>query len=196
MSGPERDGVVDPWSGEVRPKRPLVSFPLKVLWSAVALLVLGLVVGFLLPGTWQAQRSATIAAPPERVFPLIDSPRSWGEWAPLGDVKATFEGPEHGAGATRRWDDPQVGDGVFTIVSAQPDREVQYRVEVQKGKMMTEGTVTLAPAPGGGTTVTWAERGDFGHNPMLGYIARNMDQTQGAEMDGALRKLAALATKP
>jgi uncharacterized protein YndB with AHSA1/START domain len=194
MTEPSEGQVVDPWSGQPRGKRPLVSFPLKVLWSAVVLLCTGLLVGFLLPGTWQAQRSATIPAPPERVFPLVDSPKSWGEWAPLGDVQATFEGPEHGAGATRRWDDPQVGDGVFTIVSAEADRSVAYHVAVQKGKMTTDGTITLQPAAGG-TLVTWTEHGDFGHNPMLGYIARNMDKTQGAEMEGALKTLAELATK-
>jgi uncharacterized protein YndB with AHSA1/START domain len=195
MNQPAEHPVVDPWSGKPRDDRPLVSFPLKVLWSAVALLCTGLLVGFLLPGTWQAQRSVTIPAPPERVFPLVDSPKSWGEWAPLGDVKATFEGPEHGAGATRRWDDPQVGDGVFTIVSADAGRSVAYHVAVQQGKMTTDGTITLQPAAGG-TLVTWSEHGDFGHNPLLGYIARNMDKTQGAEMEGALKPLTALATKP
>ena len=195
MTDPGKEQVVDPWGGQLREKRPLVSFPLKVLWSAVAILVAGLLIGFLLPGTWQAQRSAIIAAPPERVFALVDSPKTWGEWAPLLNINATFEGPEHGAGAVRRWDDPQIGDGVFTIVSAEPSHQVDYRVEVQKGALKTEGTITLDPAPGG-TRVTWVEHGDFGHNPMLGYIAHNMNKTQGAEMEGALQKLGELATKP
>ena len=189
MTEPQSEQVVDPWTGQVRKKRPLVSFPVKVLWAASAVLALGLLVGFLLSGRWEATRTITIAAPPERIFPLIDSPRGWDAWAPLGDVKSTFSGPEHGAGAQRAWDDPGVGDGVFTIVSAEPDRAVAYRVEVQQGKMKTEGTIALAPAAGG-TLVTWHEQGDFGRNPLLGYIAQGMEKRQGAQMEGALRQLA------
>jgi uncharacterized protein YndB with AHSA1/START domain len=173
----------------VSARQPLVSFPLKVLWSAVALLVTGLVVGFLLAGPWEVERSTTVAAPAAAVFPLLDDPRRWDEWAPLAGVPSTFSGPEHGAGATRRWDGPEVGDGTFTILSSTPDREVSYRVEVQEGRMVTEGTFRLEPA-GGGTRIVWQERGDFGRNPLLGYVARTMDRTQGAQMEGALARLA------
>ncbi|MSR35811.1 MAG: hypothetical protein EXR95_04070 [Gemmatimonadetes bacterium] len=167
---------------------PLFSFPLKVLTAATSLLGLGLLVGFVMSGRWEVERSASLAAPPAAVFPWVDDPRRWDEWAPLGDIQATFSGPARGAGAVRSWDDPEVGDGVFTIVSAVPDQKVAYRVEVQEGKMITEGTLSLS-AEGSGTRVTWRERGDFGHNPLLGYIARTMDRTQGAQMEGALKRL-------
>jgi len=36
----------------------------------------------------------------------------------------------------------------------------------------------------------WRERGDFGWNPLLGYVARTMDRTQGAQMEAALARLA------
>ena len=181
--------VLDPWSGTPRGQRPLVSFPLKVLWSAIGLLGLGLVVGVLLSGRWEVERSASIPAPPSAVFPWLDDPRRWDEWAPLGAVRATFSGPERGAGATRRWDDPEVGEGVFTILASAPDREVGYRVEVQGGRMITEGTLRLEPEASG-TRIVWHEGGDFGRNPLLGYVARSMDRTQGAQMEGALARLA------
>jgi uncharacterized protein YndB with AHSA1/START domain len=178
---------------EPHPQRPagapIVSFPLKVLTGFTALLVLWLVVGLLLGGRWEVERSATLAAPPAAVFPWVDDPRRWDEWAPLGDVSTTFSGPERGAGATRRWDDPEVGHGVFTIVSSEPEREVGYRVEVQEGRMVTEGTLRLEPE-GEGTRVVWRERGDFGRNPLLGYVARTMDRAQGAQMESALAQLA------
>jgi hypothetical protein len=183
----------DPWSGAPRTAKPLVSFPLKVLWGAIGLLVLALVVGLALPGRWEVERSATLPAPPGEVFRWMDDPRRWDDWAPLGNVRPTFSGPERGAGATRSWDDPEVGDGVFTIVSSEADRAVSYRVEVQEGRMVTEGTLSLEPE-GAGTRVVWRERGDFGRNPLLGYMARSMDRLQGAQMVAALARLSERVT--
>jgi hypothetical protein len=169
------------------------SFPLKVLAGSSALLILALVVGFLLPGRWQVERSVLVAAPAATVFPLLDSPRGWDRWAPLGDVESSFAGPEHGPGASRSWDHPELGDGTFSILSTRPDREVQYRVEVQEGSLVTQGTLRLAPE-GEGTRVTWTEVGDFGPNPLMGYTALGMDRMQGNQMENALRRLAELAS--
>jgi hypothetical protein len=77
---------------------------------------------------------------------------------------------------------------MFTILSTILDREVRYRVEVQGGRMVTEGTLRLS-AEGTGTRVTWQEQGDFGRNPLFGYLARSMDRMQGAQMEGSLARL-------
>lgn len=171
------------------PRPPLVSLPLRMLAVAIGLLVLALLIGFLLPSRWEVERSAVVSAAPATVFPWLDDPRRWDRWAPLGDVEATFSGPPRGSGATRSWNHPEFGDGVFTILSTIPGREVRYRVEVQGGSMITEGTFRIA-AEGAGTRVTWQERGDFGRNPLLGYMARSMDRMQGAQMEGSLARLA------
>ena len=165
------------------------SFPLKVLVGASALLILVLVVGLLLPGRWQVERTVLVAAPPEAVFPWLDDPRRWEGWAPLGDVESTLSGPERGSGAKRAWNDPEMGDGTFTILATVRDREVQYRVDVQEGTLITQGTLRLAPE-GSGTRVTWVEVGDFGPNPLMGYTALGMDRMQGNQMENALQRLA------
>ena len=168
------------------------SFPLKILASAAALLILALVVGFLLPGRWEVERSVLVAASPDVVYPWLDDPRRWEQRAPLGDVESTLSGPERGSGAKRSWDDPAMGDGTFIILSTIPDREVQYRVEVQEGTLITQGTLRLAPE-GAGTRVTWTEEGDFGPNPLMGYTALGMDRMQGNQLENALARLAGLA---
>ena len=174
-------------------KPPIVSFPLKVLTAAIGLLVLAMVVGVLLSGKWQVERSALVAAPPVAVFAWLDDPRRWDEWAPLGDVKTTFSGPERGPGATRSWNHPELGDGVFRIVSVTPDREVRYHVQVQGGSLITDGMIELTPE-GTGTRVTWRENGDFGRNPLMGYTARGMDRMQGPQMELSLATLAKKVT--
>ncbi len=171
------------------PHPPIVSFPLKVLTAAIGVLVLAMLVGVLLSGRWEVERSALVAAPPAAVFRWLDDPRRWDEWAPLGDVVTTFSGPERGAGATRSWNHPELGDGFFRIVSTVPDREVRYHVEVQEGSLVTDGTIELSPE-GTGTRVTWRENGDFGRNPLMGYTARSMDRMQGPQMELTLKRLA------
>lgn len=173
---------------------PLFSFPLKVLSAAAALLVAVLLVGFLLPDRWEVERSTVIAAAPAEVFSWLDDPRRWDAWAPLGEVQATFSGPARGPGATRSWDHPELGDGVFTILSTVADREVRYRVLVQDSSLVTDGTLRLEPA-GSSTRVTWTERGDFGPNPLLGFMGLGMDRIQGAQMEGSLARLARRVTE-
>ncbi len=170
------------------------SFPLKALAVAATVLIAALAVGFLLPGTWEAERSALVEASPTVVFAWLDDPRRWDEWAPLGDVTPTFSGPDRGPGATRAWDHPELGDGSFTILATTLDREVHYRVRVQDRSLVTEGVLRLEPE-GSATRVTWYERGDFGSNPLLGYMARGMDRMQGAQMENALQRLAGLASR-
>ena len=84
-----------------------------------------------------------------------------------------------------------MGDGKFTILATRADREVQYRVEVQEGTLVTHGTLLLT-REGAGTRVTWTEAGDFGSNPLMGYTALGMDRMQGNQMENALRRLAEL----
>jgi uncharacterized protein YndB with AHSA1/START domain len=156
------------------------------------LLVLFLVVGFLLPGTWSTERSTEIDAPPQAVFRWLDSPRAWTRWTPdWPDSGLVVAGPAHGVGATMSWDDPNVGDGRFQVVEADAPRMVRYRVEVQKGTMRTDGTLLLHERDGR-TLLTWREQGNFGRNPLMGYWARAMNRVQGAQLQKDLATLKAL----
>lgn len=168
------------------------SFGVRVLGAGAALLVLGLAVGFALPGTWSAERSVLLASPPEALFPLMDAPDSWRRWTAWPDSGLVAEGPARGVGARLTWDSRDLGDGSFEIVESTPPERVRYRVEVQEETMHTDGTITLTPADGG-TVVTWREEGDFGWNPLMGYWARFMERVQGRELEKALERLGAMA---
>jgi carbon monoxide dehydrogenase subunit G len=169
--------------------------PLKILAGVTALLVLFLAAGFLLPGAWSVERSARIAAAPEEVFPYLNAVERWEEWTPWPDVQSRLHGPPEGVGASRSWDDPEYGDGRFTVVLSDPDRAVGYEVSVEGGSIVFEGRLTLEPADGG-TLLTWTESGDFGWNPLLGYLALMMDRMQGAELQKGLERLKALLEEP
>ena len=147
-----------------------------------------ILVGIILPGTFEVTRSVEIAAPPETVFPFLNSLDSWTEWTPWGAVESRLEGPPAGRGARRVWDDPDLGSGSLSIAHSRPPRSVDYVVEVDGGKLRFEGTITVEPR-GGGSLVTWTERADLGWNPLLGWTALNMEDSQGRQLRESLERL-------
>ena len=167
----------------------------KILAAGASVLGLFLLGGFLLPGTWSAERATILKAPPEVVFPLVDAPSQWRRWTAWPDSGLVSEGPERGVGARLAWDDRGLGNGSFEIMEVEPLRLVRYHVQVQNGAMHTDGTFTLAPE-GTGTRVTWREAGDFGWNPLMGYWARLMERAQGRELEKALLRLDEMAVAP
>jgi hypothetical protein len=170
-----------------------VSIGVKFFGGGALLLLLFLAVGFALPGTWEVRRSHLVAAAPEAVFPHLDSPARWESWVPWPEVGARFDGPPEGVGASRSWDDPEWGDGTFTLTVVEPHRTVEYSVVVEEGRMRTDGRLLLTPRDGG-TLVEWSERGDFGWNPLMGWVARFMDRLQGRELERSLARLEGVVT--
>ena len=45
----------------------------------------------------------------------------------------------------------------------------------------------------GGSVVTWTERADLGWNPLLGWTALTMDESQGRQLEESLARLKAVA---
>ncbi|HTB74185.1 MAG TPA: SRPBCC family protein, partial [Polyangiaceae bacterium] len=67
-------------------------------------------------------RSATIAAPPERIAPYIQDFRAWEKWSPYEKLdprmKKTFSGAERGVGASYAWEgNSKAGAGSMTITA-------------------------------------------------------------------------------
>lgn len=145
-------------------------------------------VGILLPGTVEVTRSVEIAAPPGDVFPFLDDLNAWTEWTPWGDVESRLEGQPAGPGARRVWDDPRLGSGSLTITASRPPSSVDYVVEVEDGALRFEGRITVEPRAAG-SLVTWTERADLGWNPLLGWTALNMEESQGRQLQESLDRL-------
>lgn len=175
------------------PEQPPFSVGVVVLGGGALLLSALLVVGFLLPADWQAQASALVPAPADEVFAFLDSPEGWQAWTPWPDSGVVREGPSRGAGASLRWDDPELGSGSFRIEEATPSERVVYTVEVSGGAMRTRGSLALAPEEGG-VRVRWHEEGDLGRNPLMGFWALFMERAQSTELEKGLERLSAVVT--
>ena len=166
-----------------------------ILGGGAVLLSLFLLVGFLLPQSWEAEATADLPVSATALFPLLDSPEGWRGWTPWPESGVERSGPARGAGASLSWDDPDLGDGSFTIVSATEPTSVAYAVRVEGGSMSTDGSLTLQPIGpmGTGVRVTWREQGDLGWSPLMGYWALSMRRVQSAELSKGLDRLRALA---
>ncbi len=186
-----------------RPSRPRQELRLKVIRIAGIILgVLGfvlvgfLVIGFLLPSGWSTERSAVIPAPAEEIFPYLESAEAWALWTPSPEAGVNLFGPETGEGSGRRWDDDRYGEGEFVITAVDRPRRVEYEVEVEGGAIQIHGTMELEPAEENGRTrLTWREVGDFGWNPLLGFLAGRMDELQGGQLEASLESLRRLVVE-
>lgn len=147
-----------------------------------------LVVGILLPSGWETERSVHIEAPPEVVYPYLAHAEQWTRWTPSPETGVELFGPDEGVGSGRLWDDPVYGEGVFVISAVEPPHRVVYDVAVEQGAIRIQGFMQLEAVPEG-TELHWREDGDFGWNPLLGYLAARMDALQGEQLQESLQNL-------
>ncbi len=149
----------------------------KVFGVLAVTLILFLSIGVLLPGTWEAEANALLAAPPAIVFPYLDRPDQWIRWNAMPESASISGGPDAGAGAEIHWDDPRYGNGSYRILKSNPPTLLEYEVEIEGGSLTIRGSLSLE-RQGDGSQVRWVERGDFGWNPLMGYAARGMGDSQ------------------
>lgn len=168
-----------------------------VLVAAVALL---LIVAATRPDTFRVERSATIAAPAEKLFPLINDLHAFNTWNPyaLKDpaMKIDFAGPTAGPGA--RYDfagNKEVGKGRITLTGAKAPSEVTMQLDMFE-PFEGHNTVVFSLVPeGAGTRVTWAMHGPSAFITKLMGLFFNMDQMIGKDFEAGLAHLKQRAEK-
>ena len=159
----------------------------KVFGGITTVLVTLMLIGLLLPGSWSAEASIRIEATPTEVFPFLNDLSRWDGWTNWGDIESELSDPPRSVGASRSWDDPNFGSGSVTITSSVAPTLVRYEVEIEGGASVS-GELRIE-ALGGASRVTWREEGDLGRNPLMGYVARTMPESQGAQLAEGLEKL-------
>jgi hypothetical protein len=144
-------------------------------------------------------RSATIAAPPERIAPYIQDFRAWEKWSPYEKLdprmKKTFSGAERGVGASYAWEgNSKAGAGSMTITAATL-QTISIALNFTK-PMRSENTAefTLEPS-GAGTRVTWTMTGPKTLMTKVVGVFMNMDKMIGQAFEEGLGSLKDLAEK-
>jgi uncharacterized protein YndB with AHSA1/START domain len=172
---------------------------LKIVLGIVVLLAAVVIgVGVALPAAYKVERTIVIDAPPERIYPLVATPRRWPQWCiwTRRDPAMAIEyfGAESGAGAGWRWSSRTEGRGEMTLVEADPAFGMRYRLSFPDFEATSTGDFLLQPV-GAGTRITWTNVGDVGRNPLKHYLAATMDRLVGPDFDAGLVNLKALVEK-
>ncbi len=149
------------------------------------------------PGTLRVQRSLSIKAAPEKIFPLINDFRAWDAWTPYNKdpaMKKTYSGNASGKGATYAWEgNRDVGMGSIEITGESPPLWIDMHLHMVK-PFEGHNHVTFALAPvGGATTVTWSLEGRQAYIPKVMGLFMNMDDMVGRDFEVGLARLKAIA---
>lgn len=170
--------------------------------ALLLLLAIGALVGYAAtqPDTFRVERSLRMAAPPDKIWPLINDLRAFNRWNPyeLKDpaIKGTYSGPSSGPGARYAWISKEVGVGSLEIVEAQGPRRVLMRLDFVKPMQTHSQAEFSLRADGAGTEVRWAMSGP---SPLISKVMGvlfNMDRMIGADFEQGLSNLKVLAEQP
>ena len=166
-----------------------------VLAAAIAVI---LVLAMLKPDEMRVERSATINAPPEKVFGLIQDFHHWDQWSPWEKLdlamQRTHSGSESGVGAVYAWNgNDKVGQGRMEIIEADAPSKVRIQLDFLKPfEAHNTSEFTLAPEADG-TKVTWAM---FGPNQFIAKVMQvfmDMDSMVGKDFETGLANMKAAA---
>ncbi len=149
------------------------------------------------PDTFMVRRAAVVAAPPEKIFPMIDDLHAQSAWSPFEkdpNMKRTHSGAPRGKGAVYEWDgNRQVGAGRIAITNSTPPSKVILLLDMFRPfKAQNVVEFTLDPA-GSGTNVTWAMKGRQPYMAKLMSTFMDCDKMVGSQFEEGLAKLKALA---
>lgn len=165
----------------------------------VAIVVLLVVIGRR-PDTFRVERSATIQAPAEVVFSLVNDFRRWEQWSPWWKLEPTQEvvlaGAATGVGAVYEWRGERTGSGRMEIVESQPNAYVRIRLDFTEPMRATNTTeYVLTPVPGG-VALTWVMSGENTFAGKVLQLFASMDEMMGRDFERGLADIKSLAESP
>jgi len=169
----------------------------KIFGGLVALWLVLLLVGLVLPGHYRVSRTAVINAPPNTVYSHIGDLKAWRAWgvwfARDPAMQLSYSPLTTGIGAWSSWKSKTQGNGKMTITQVAPPEDFEYRMEFSDMAMVARGTMVVAPAPGGFSQVTMGMEGDLGRSPINRWFGLFMDKLIGPDFDAGLANLKRLS---
>jgi uncharacterized protein YndB with AHSA1/START domain len=175
------------------------------MFKTIAIVVVALIAVLLAyaatkPDTFRVERSASIKAPPEKIFALLNDFHRWDAWSPWEKkdpaMKRTFGAATSGKGAAYAWEgNGDVGQGRMEIAESAPPSRVAIKLDFLK-PFETHNLVEFTLEPkGDSTSVTWAMQGPAPYISKLMQVFVNMDSMIGKDFETGLGNLKAIAEK-
>ena len=177
----------------------------KAILGILALVILVLV-GFCVvvamqPEDMNVTRSATLNAPPARIFEQVNDFKKWQAWSPWAKIdpnmKVTYSGAPSGTGAAYAWTgNDEVGEGKMTITQSHPSDHIAIDLEFIKpfaAKNITE--FTFKPN-GEKTEVVWTMNAKNNFMMKAFCLVMDMDKMIGGDFERGLTQLKTVSEAP
>ena len=167
-----------------------------VIGVIVALIVLLVAIGYVLPNNSHVERSTVVNVKPATAYAVLNGFKQFRKWSPWEgldpNTKYEFTGPIWGVGAKQAWSspNPNVGTGSQEIVASEPDKSITIKLVFADFNSESTATYLLAP-DGEGTRITWTNDTVFGD--LVGrYFGLMMDKMIGKDYELGLAQLKTL----
>jgi uncharacterized protein YndB with AHSA1/START domain len=153
------------------------------------------------PDSFTIQRSTSIKAPPEKIYPLISDFHRWSAWSPYEKMdttmKKTYSGASSGAGAVYEWEgNSNVGKGRMEIADATPPSKVGIKLDfLEPFEAHNRAEFTLEPKADSTTTVTWSMHGQNLYIGKVMSVFVSMERMIGKDFETGLANLKAIAER-
>lgn len=145
------------------------------------------------PDTFRVSRNTSIAAPAEKIFPLVNDVRAFNTWNPYAlkapEMKGSYSGPFIGPGAHYDFESKKSGSGSFEIVQAMAPSKVQMRLDMTAPFKAQNVITFIIASQGGATQVTWTMEGPAPFLSKFMGVIFNMDKMIGSDFEAGLANL-------
>lgn len=152
------------------------------------------------PDTFRIERSTSINAPPEKIFPLINGFHQWEAWSPWEKidpgVKRSYSGADSGKGSVYAWQgNKDVGQGRMEIIESTLSSNVVIKIDFSK-PFEAHNTIEFTLVRQGDTAkVTQAMYGPSPFMSKLMGLFFSMDKMVGQKFEEGLASLKDIAEK-
>ncbi|HEY4299302.1 MAG TPA: SRPBCC family protein [Candidatus Didemnitutus sp.] len=173
---------------------------MKIAIAASALIAIFLAFVATRPGTFRVERSASIKAPPEKIFSILNDFKKWQAWSPWEKkdpaMKRSFGAVTAGKGAHYGWEgNKDVGQGSMTIVESSAPSKVGLSLDFLK-PFEAHNTVVFTLEPKGDVTnVRWAMEGPVPYFAKIIHLFMDMDRMVGKDFETGLANLKTITEK-
>lgn len=157
----------------------------------VAIVLIALVIGLLLPAEWNAEASVTMNAEPAEIHSYVGDMNKWSSWS-TGNMKTEDPTAEvtvtgTGVGATMTWTGEKMGRGRIVITESDPATGIKYDAAIESDEINGHGSI-MYEKTAEGTVVTWRDAGDL--PPVIGgYFSGMVNQALSEHFEKSLGKL-------
>jgi uncharacterized protein YndB with AHSA1/START domain len=172
----------------------------KILGGVLVIVAAILIFAATRPDNFRVERAATINAPPEKIFALLNDFHQWSAWSPWekldSNMTRAFSGPMLGVGSVYEWSgNKDVGMGRMEIASeAAPMRLLINLDFLEPFESHNTAEFTLE-SRGESTNVVWSIQGPSNYVMKVMTVFTSMDAMMGKDFEAGLANLKALAER-